>query len=50
MDVIYSHVCGLAVHKKAVVACVLTPEVKEIRTYATMTDDLLQMVDWLMET
>ena len=49
MDVIYSHVCGLDVHKKTVVACVLTPEVKEIRTYATMTDDLLQMVDWLKE-
>lgn len=47
MDVVYSHVCGLDVHKKTVVACVLTPNEKEIRTFSTMTDDLLQMVDWI---
>jgi len=42
MDVVYSHVCGLDVHKKTVVACILTPNEKEIRTFSTMTDDLLQ--------
>ena len=47
MDVVYSHVCGLDVHKKTVVACILTPDEKEIRTFSTMTDDLLQMVDWI---
>jgi len=47
MDVVYSHVCGLDVHKKNVVACILTPNEKEIRTFSTMTDDLLQMVDWI---
>ncbi|MCE3198836.1 IS110 family transposase [Paenibacillus sonchi] len=47
MDVVYSHCCGLDVHKKNVVACVLTPEGKEIRTFATLTDDLLQLIDWL---
>jgi len=45
MDVVYSHVCGLDVHKKTVVACILTPNEKEIRTFSTMTDDLLMMVD-----
>jgi transposase len=47
MDVVFSHCCGLDVHKKNVVACVLTPEGKEIRTFATLTDDLLQLIDWL---
>src|SRR5947207_45803 len=46
MDVIYSCCCGLDVHKKTVAACLITstegPEpVKEIRTFRTMTADLL---------
>jgi transposase len=47
MDVVYSHVCGLDVHKKNIVACTITPEGKEIRTFGTMTDDLLMFMDWL---
>ncbi|MCL5781385.1 MAG: IS110 family transposase [Firmicutes bacterium] len=47
MEVVYTHCCGLDVHKKNVVACVITPEGKEIRTFSTMTDDLISMVDWL---
>jgi transposase len=47
MDVVFSHVCGLDVHKKNVVACVITPEAKEIRTFSTMTDDLILLVDWI---
>jgi len=49
MDVVHSHCCGLDVHKKNVVACVITPEGKEIRTFSTMTDDLISMVDWLKD-
>lgn len=45
MDVVYSHVCGLDVHKKNVVACIITPNPKEIRTFSTMTEDLLALVD-----
>lgn len=48
MDVVYSHVCGLNVHKKNVVACVLTPDEKEIRTFSTFDQDLIQMVDWII--
>ncbi|GKS09827.1 hypothetical protein YDYSY3_08270 [Paenibacillus chitinolyticus] len=33
MDVVYSRVCGLDVHKKNIVACTITPEGKEIRTF-----------------
>ncbi len=47
MDVIYERCCGLDVHKKTVVACVLTPEGKQTRTFGTMTPELLQLGDWL---
>ncbi len=54
MDVIYPQCCGLDVHKKTVTACCITstegPEpVKEIRTFRTMTADLLALADWLQE-
>lgn len=49
MEVVYSHCCGLDVHKKIVVACTITPKGKEIRSFSTMTDDLISMVDWLKE-
>jgi transposase len=52
MDILYSHCCGLDVHKKTVVACLLTPgadgqPAKAIRTFSTMTADLLALADWL---
>ena len=52
MDVVYPHCCGLDIHKKLVVACVLTPGAhgqpqKEIRTFGTMTADLLELAAWL---
>ena len=53
MELIYTHVAGLDVHKKTVVACVFTPGAKgkpqkEIRTFGTMTQDLLALADWLI--
>lgn len=52
MDVLYERCCGLDVHKKTVVACVLTPGTpgqpqKAVRTFGTMTADLLALADWL---
>jgi transposase len=52
MDVEYQQGCGLDVHKKRVVACLLTsPSVGEVvrtvRTFGTMTEDLLALSDWL---
>jgi transposase len=35
------------VHAKTVVACLITKGRKEFRTFATMTDELLQLGDWL---
>lgn len=36
-------------HKKAVVACLITPEGQETRTFGAMTRELLEMADWLLE-
>jgi len=47
MQVVYQRCCGLDVHKKNVTACVITPNGKEIRTFGTMTDDLMQLADWI---
>ncbi len=52
MDVVYPRCCGLDVHKKMVVACLLIVGAdgrlhKEIRTFSTMSADLLALADWL---
>jgi transposase len=52
MDMIYDRCAGLDVHKKTVVACVRQLEPggavrREIRTFGTMTADLLELGDWL---
>ncbi|MDQ3829011.1 MAG: IS110 family transposase, partial [Candidatus Tectomicrobia bacterium] len=46
MQVMYERCAGLDVHKKTVVACVLTPEGQETRTFGTMTAELLSRADW----
>lgn len=47
MEVVSACCGGLDVHAKTVVACLVTKGRKEIRTFATMTDELLQLGDWL---
>ena len=54
MDVIYERCCGLDIHKRSVVACLIMPGPegmphKEMRTFGAMTDDLLALADWLGE-
>ncbi len=54
MEIVYPSCCGIDVHKRTVTACRLTPgagssPVKEIRTFSTMTDDLLALGDWLAD-
>jgi transposase len=49
MQAVYQRCCGLDVHKKTVVACLLTDQGKELRTVGTMTADLLELIAWLRE-
>jgi hypothetical protein len=52
MDVVHAHACGLDVHKASVAACILATRddgtlTREVRTFGTMTPDLLELADWL---
>jgi transposase len=52
MDVVYTRCCGIDIHKRTAVACVIVPgadgqPTKTVRTFGTMTDDLLALADWL---
>ena len=54
MEIIYQCCCGLDIHKKRVVACLMTIDAtgkrhKEIRTFRTVTSELLALHDWLRE-
>jgi transposase len=54
MEVLYERCCGLDIHKKTVVACVAIGDGpgsvrKQVRSFGTMTDDLLVLADWLAE-
>lgn len=54
MEIVYANCCGIDVHKKCVVACVLMrgaadEPAKEIRQFGTMTRELLQLADWLKQ-
>ena len=52
MEIVYKRSCGLDVHKETVTACVTIRDggkgQKEIRTFRTMTSDLLMLHDWLL--
>jgi len=47
MEVLYRCCCGLDVHAQTVVACLIRDGKKQTRTFSTMTDELLLLLDWL---
>jgi transposase len=53
MEVLYARCCGLDVHRNMVVACVSIVEAgqhrKTIRTFRTVTKELLALRQWLLE-
>ena len=54
MEAILERCCGLDVHKKSITACLITEEAdgsprEDIRTFSTMTCDLAQLRNWLLE-
>ena len=54
MEVTCERCCGLDIHKRSVVACLIVPgpggaPTKTVRTFGTMTADLLELGDWLAQ-
>ena len=54
MQILYRCCCGLDVHKKIIVACLLRIDsegefFKQVRSFGTTTGELLQLSDWLVE-
>lgn len=50
MEIIIEKGCGLDVHKGTVVACIMGTGIKkEVRTYRTVTNDLLRLREWIQE-
>lgn len=51
MEVRFERCCGLDVHKRSITACCIYLEgseaKKDLRSFGTMTDDLLALADWL---
>ncbi len=52
MEVVYARCCGLDIHKKLAVACLIVPgpdgtPQKTIRSFGTMTGELVALADWL---
>jgi transposase len=55
MELIYQRCCGIDIHKKMIVACLITETAngqrhKEVRTFRTVSSELLQLLDWLTAT
>ena len=48
MEAIYRICCGVDVHKKMIVACLLRGRKHETRQFGTSTEDLLSLLDWLV--
>jgi transposase len=54
MEVIHERCCGLDIHKRSLVACLSLPGAKgaattTVRTFGSMTADILALSDWLVE-
>ena len=47
MQVLYPCCCGIDVHAKTAVVCLIKQGKRQTRTFSTMTDDLLRLSDWL---
>jgi transposase len=52
MELVYHRCCGIDIHKKVIVACLIIMMAdgqrhKEIRSFRTVTSELLHLLDWL---
>jgi transposase len=49
MQAVYERCCGVDVHKKMVVTCLLVGDKQEMRTFGTLSGDLKEMAQWLQK-
>ncbi len=49
MEVVHKRCCGLDVHKKAVMACILTLQGQDTQSFATTTKGLLALAGWMQD-
>ncbi len=50
MEVVYERCCGMDIHKAKIVSCCLDEKnQQEIRTFGTMTGELIELCEWLLE-
>ena len=49
MEKVYDKCCGIDVHKKLIVACLIKGNKQEIRDFGATTRELLELADWLKE-
>lgn len=49
MEVVYQRCCGIDVHKKMIVACFRDGRKQELREFGTLTSDLRELTNWLLE-
>ena len=48
MEVVYERACGIDVHKREIVVCLITGQRKMVtKKYGTLTKELREMVEWL---
>lgn len=47
MDIVYKVCCGLDVHKKTIVACIIKNKSRETVTFGTMTANIIELTDWI---
>lgn len=48
MQIVHDTCCGIDVHARTVVACLIKQGRKQTLTFSTMTSDLLRLLDWLL--
>lgn len=48
-EIVYERCCGMDIHKAEIKACMVIGKKKEVRTYGTMTDELLSLATWLKD-
>ena len=50
MEVVYRCCCGIDVHKKVIVACLVNGGEQELREFGTTTSEIKTLANWLTES